>query len=228
MTVKYVKEKEKKAVLPAHMDRNLFCDWQEGRLKGREEIDLLEHIGACTFCAERFGTWMEEGFAQEMETDGNFPKEMMSEENSLEEVQPEKNFLTEPPGYLKEEILERTRQMDVRAAVKLKETSKQVQLMIYSLKVGLAVAASIFLLTITTDIQRMNLEVPESQRTQELQERQEAAVKRQESRAKEEDFTGKLRRGSREITNILNNLSSGLFGIETDNSGTEKNQEVTR
>ena len=47
-------------------------------------------------------------------------------------------------------------------------------------------------------------------------------------RAKEENFTGKLRRGSREITNILNNLSSGLFGIETDNSGAEKNQEVTR
>lgn len=219
MTVTYKKENEKSTSLPVvHMDRNLFCDWQEGRLKGQEETDLLEHIGACTFCAERFGTWMEEGGVREIGIDDDFQKEM----------QPEKSFLAEPPRYLKEEILERTHQMDVQAAVKLKETSKQVQLMIYSLKVGLAVAASIFLLTITSDIQRMNLEIPESQRTQELQERQEAAVKRQESRAKEENFTGRLRRGSREITNMLNNLSSGLFGMEMDNFDMEKTQEVTR
>ncbi len=188
-----------------HISRDLFCDWQEGRLKGREETDFFTHIGACTFCAEQFGNWMEEGLSDEMGRE---------------------QFLTmeeEPPRYLKEEIRNRTRQLDVQASMKLKETSRQVQLMLYSLKVGLAVAASIFLLTITSNIQNMgiNQELPERQWMEEKQDEKERPER-------EESIAGKLRRGSREITAILNEFSSGLFRVDMNTSENKRNQEVTR
>ena len=188
-----------------HISRELFCDWQEGRLKGREETDFFTHIGACTFCAEQFGNWMEEGLSDEMGRE---------------------QFLTmeeEPPRYLKEEIRNRTRQLDVQASMKLKETSRQVQLMLYSLKVGLAVAASIFLLTITSNIQNMgiNQELPERQWMEEKQDEKERPER-------EESIAGKLRRGSREITAILNEFSSGLFRIDMTTTENKRNQEVTR
>ena len=188
-----------------HISRELFCDWQEGRLKGREETDFFPHIGACTFCAEQFGNWMEEGLSDEMGRE---------------------QFLTmeeEPPRYLKEEIRNRTRQLDVQASMKLKETSRQVQLMLYSLKVGLAVAASIFLLTITSNIQNMgiNQELPERQWMEEKQDEKERPER-------EESIAGKLRRGSREITAILNEFSSGLFRIDMTTTENKRNQEVTR
>ena len=187
-----------------HISRELFCDWQEGRLKGREETDFFTHIGACTFCAEQFGNWMEEGLSDEMGRE---------------------QFLTmeeEPPRYLKEEIRNRTRQLDVQASMKLKETSRQVQLMLYSLKVGLAVAASIFLLTITSNIQNMgiNQELPERQWMEEKQDEKERPER-------EESIAGKLRRGSREITAILNEFSSGLFRIDMTTTENKRNQEVT-
>lgn len=67
--------------------------------------------------------------------------------------------LAEPPVYLEEEIVRRTKQLDVQAAIKVKQTSKQMQLMMYSLRVGLGVAASIFLLTITGSVQKTDLNV---------------------------------------------------------------------
>ena len=54
--------------------------------------------------------------------------------------------LVEPPAYLAEEITERVHQPDVVIAQKAHTTSKRVQLLIYSLKVGVALAASIFML----------------------------------------------------------------------------------
>lgn len=200
-----LEESKEHTLRTGHISRDLFCDWQEGRLKGREETDFFTHIGACTFCAEQFGNWMEEGLSDEMGRE---------------------QFLTmeeEPPRYLKEEIRNRIRQLDVQASMKLKETSRQVQLMLYSLKVGLAVAASIFLLTITSNIQNMgiNQELPEKQWMEERQDEKE----RQE---REESIAGKLRRGSREITAILNEFSSGLFRVDMNTSENKRNQEVTR
>lgn len=177
-------------LISAHITRELFCDWQEGKLKEPDEMDLFTHIGACTFCAEQFGNWME----------GIFEK---------------------PPRYLKEEILNRAHQIDVQASVKLKETSRQVQLVLYSLKVGFAVAASIFLLVITTNIQDMNLELPKEQQVEQSKEQHG-------SQEQEENIISKLRRGSKEITGLLNEISSGFFRIEMDNSENKKDQEVTR
>lgn len=228
-------EPKEHAIRTGHISRDLFCDWQEGKLKGREETDFFTHIGACTFCAEQFGNWMEEGFLKiagselfsgaEEEPERREPAHLKEPSGNIDRIQgsgagKRREFSEEPPRYLKEEILSRTRQIDVQASVKLKETSRQVQLMIYSLKVGLAVAASIFLLTVTSNIQNLdvNPQMPENQQM----EQEKRDQKREESIAK------KLRQGSKEITTILNELSSGLFRIDMDTSENERNQEVTR
>jgi hypothetical protein len=215
---KLVKQ-EGDALSAGHISRKQFCDWQEGRLKGREETDFFTHIGACTFCAEQFGSWMEEGILDELEPD------MEPGSDGEAELELGKNFLLEePPRYLKEEILNRTRQFDLQASVKLQETSRKVQLMVYSLKVGLAVAASIFILTVTCDIRNMNLELSRDQQMEQAQEEKTEPGKRE----REESLAGKLRRGSKEISATLNELSSGLFRIEMDTSESKRNQEVTR
>ncbi len=90
--------------------------------------------------------------------------------------------------------------------------------MIYSLKVGLAVTASIFLLTVTANVQNMDRDFSENYRTEQAQESQE----------REESVVGRLKRHSKEITGLLNDISSGLFRIEMDDSVNERNQEVTR
>lgn len=164
----------------AHITKQQFCSWQEGTLEEQEEAEFLGHIGTCTFCAGQFGSWMEEG------------------------VQREEIIVPKPPKYLKEEILSRTQQMDIQAAVRIKQTSKQVQLMMYSLKVGFAVAASIFLLTITTGIQNMDIQSQqkEKQRTEWMQERK---------KEEEDSFIDKLSYGSRRITDMLNDFSNGFF-----------------
>ncbi len=212
----YTKQTEQRepGLRTIHITRDLFCDWQEGKLKEPEETDFFTHVGACTFCAEQFGSWMEEGFLEYEE-----PGRQMISDGESEKCQLfRKTVSEEPPRYLKEEILSRTRQLNVQASVKLKETSRQVQLMIYSLKVGLAVTASIFLLTVTANVQNMDRDFSENYRTEQAQESQE----------REESVVGRLKRHSKEITGLLNDISSGLFRIEMDDSVNERNQEVTR
>lgn len=154
-----------------HITKEIFDCWQQGNMTGSQEEAFLRHTGTCTFCAERFGNWMDE-------------------------------TLVEPPAYLKDEISRRTRQLDVQTVVKVKQTSKQMQLLMYSLRVGLAVAASIFLLTVTTDVGKMKVEMP--------QNKQDITENRQER----ESITDKLNRGSSFVTDVLNQMTSGFFQIE--------------
>lgn len=154
-----------------HITKEIFDCWQQGNMTGSQEEAFLRHTGTCTFCAERFGNWMDE-------------------------------TLAEPPAYLKDEISRRTRQLDVQTVVKVKQTSKQMQLLMYSLRVGLAVAASIFLLTVTTGVGKMKVEMP--------QNKQDITENRQER----ESITDKLNRGSSFVTDVLNQMTSGFFQIE--------------
>lgn len=71
--------------------------------------------------------------------------------------------LASPPAYLQEEILERSRSLKVQTAKTVYQTSKRMQLLLYSLKVGFAVATSLFLLSISYEIETM--ELPQSPRT---------------------------------------------------------------
>jgi len=58
-----------------------------------------------------------------------------------------KQDLMEPPAYLREEILEKSRSMEVRTARTICQTSRQIRLFLYSLKVGLALAVSLLMLS---------------------------------------------------------------------------------
>ncbi len=62
-------------------------------------------------------------------------------------------LLLECPAYLTEQILERVKQPDIQVPVAIKRTSKQLQLLLYSLKVGAAVAVALLMLMATTDVQ---------------------------------------------------------------------------
>lgn len=201
-----------------HISKNLFCDWQAGRMKQPEEERFLGHIGVCTFCADKFGSWMEEGMVEFTESSdlGRTDELTPYKERTIQE---EHLLLSEPPSYLKEEILRRTRQMDVQAAVHFKETSQKMQLVLYSLKVSLAVMASIFLLMVTANVQNMDFETV---RTEPKQQREAWEHDHQMN------ITDTLKQKSGEITTLLNNLSNGLFRIGMPEDENEINQEVTR
>ncbi len=125
-------------------------------------------------------------------------------------------LLSEPPAYLKEEILRRSRQIDVQASIHIKETSHKVQLLMYSLKVGLAVMASIFLLMVTSNFQNLEFDMTQIQQEQRANS---------ESDSKEPGLTDTLKQKSGEISLFLNNLSNGLFRIETEET---KQEEIRR
>lgn len=54
----------------------------------------------------------------------------------------------QPPVYLQEEILEKSRSAEIRTVRAIHRTSKQMRLFLYSLKVGFALAASLTVLFI--------------------------------------------------------------------------------
>lgn len=168
-----------------HVTEEQFCDWLAGEMPAQEEEWFLGHIGSCTFCAQQFAGWMEppEAFAGPEEAFAGPP---------------------EPPAYLKEEIRKRTQQMDVQMAANVKERSRQMQLFLYSLKVGLAVMSSIFLLMLTNNVQGLQ---PEEGRSWE---------KEQEEAGEELDITGILNQKSGEVSSLLNEISNGLFRIDRE------------
>ena len=106
--------------------------------------------------------------------------------------------------------------MDVQASIRIKETSHKMQLLMYSLKVGLAVMASIFLLMVTSNIQDLELDMVQIQ-----QEQREDS----ENVMKEPGVVDTLKQKSGEISSFLNQLSNGLFRIETEET---KQEEIRR
>jgi len=190
-----------------HITPGLFCNWQAGRMGQNEEEKFLEHIGTCTFCAQQFGDWMERGIT-EPETSAGL---IQSPEDARRPP-----LLSEPPAYLREEILRRSRQIDVQAGMRIKETSHRIQLLMYSLKVGAAVMASIFLLMVTSNVRNMEFDA------QQIQKEQRGKV---ESVSKEPGITDTLKQKSGEVSSFLNSLSNGLFRVETEET---KQEEIRR
>lgn len=111
----------------SHITEEVWSLLEKDTIPDNEYRKLLEHTCSCIYCADRL--------AHSMET--------------LDDQ-------LEPPVYLKDEIMLRASQTKVKAAVKIRETSKQLQLILYSLKVGLAVALSVFILSVTADFQDVN------------------------------------------------------------------------
>lgn len=125
----------------------------------------------------------------------------------------------EPPRYLKEEITQRTHQVDVQVSVQVKEKSRQIQLFLYSLKVGLAVMTSIFLLMLTANFRDFDTGAAREWRLERMQ---------QQDAEGQMSITDTLNQKSGEISSFLNEVSNGLFRMDTEDREQRENQEVTR
>lgn len=101
-----------------HLTEHDFEAWEKGILSGAQMEAFLTHTANCPHCGDVWFSYM----------------------SHREET------LVEPPAYLAEEITERVHEPDVVIAQKAHTTSKRVQLLLYSLKVGVALAASIYML----------------------------------------------------------------------------------
>ncbi|MCI8327067.1 MAG: hypothetical protein HFI37_04750 [Lachnospiraceae bacterium] len=150
-----------------HITKEEWMKYAQGTMSEREEEYLYTHVGCCTYCAEQFANIVE------------------------------MDFFVEPPKYLCEEIVERSKKVDIQAAITAKETSKKMRLLFYSLKVGFAVAASIFLLTVTSNVQQGSLEPPK-----ELPKKAESSI------------TRRIHQRSSRITSGLQDVTNKIFHIQ--------------
>ena len=101
-----------------HLTEHDFEAWEQGILSGTHAEAFLTHKASCHHCGDAWFAYMSR----------------------------HTEALPEPPAYLAQEITERVHQPDVVIAQKAHTTSKKVQLLLYSLKVGVALAASIYML----------------------------------------------------------------------------------
>lgn len=123
------------------------------RIDDAELIELLEHAGQCTFCAERLGEAVEEGMMSIM-----------------------------PPVYLKDQIREQIEKIDVIVDKKVRQTSKQLQLILYSFKVAATVSLAILMLCVTSVFPMNDMTKVEAARMERYQEK----IERDEKRIAEE------------------------------------------
>lgn len=115
-----------------HLTERDMKAWEQGFLSDAQEEAFLRHMACCPHCGDAWFAYL----SQHAEA------------------------LEEPPAYLTEEIMARVHDPDIVIAQKAHTTSKKVQLLLYSLKVGVALAASIYMIfamdTATLDLM-MNL-----------------------------------------------------------------------
>lgn len=205
-----------------HITKEQFCDWLAGEMPPDREVEFLGHIGNCTFCAHQFAEWMEappelsvnraqtplELPVSQAETP---PESPASQEGIAREISMSQTGMLIPPRYLKEEIVQRTQQMGVQMSAHVREKSRQMQLFMYSLKVGVAVMTSIFLLMLTANVQELQPGAVREWRTEQRQQRQEA-----DSREERISITDALNQKSGEISGFLCDISNGLFRMGLD------------
>ena len=101
-----------------HLTEADFERWDRGVLSSGETELFLAHTASCACCGDAWFAHMSRA--------------------------PE--LLQEPPAYLADEILQRVRKPDVVVAQRAHTTSKKMQLFLYSLKVSMALAASIYMI----------------------------------------------------------------------------------
>lgn len=101
-----------------HLTDHDFEAWEQSSLSDTQMEAFLTHTANCPHCGDAWFAYMSR----------------------------HTEALPEPPAYLAQEITERVHQPDVVIAQKAHTTSKRIQLLVYSLKVGVALAASIYML----------------------------------------------------------------------------------
>ncbi len=110
-----------------HLTENDFKQWEQGMLSPMQMERFLTHTANCPHCGDAWMAYMEH----------------------------HSEALEQPPAYLAEEIGERVHEPDVVIAQKAHTMSRRVQLLLYSLKVGVALAASIYMV-FAMDAQTLN------------------------------------------------------------------------
>ncbi|MFP3155196.1 hypothetical protein LQZ18_12390 [Lachnospiraceae bacterium ZAX-1] len=131
-----------------HILDQAWISFEEDTMVEAEYMALLEHVSNCTYCAEKFAITIEHSFSME---------NRLSMEKQYNQIV--------PPPYLKEEIRERTKQFNQNAATYIKEISRRMKLILYSLKVGFVVAVAIFILSITSNFEKIEFSQVEATRS---------------------------------------------------------------
>lgn len=170
-----------KGLEQGHIPEKLWIALQQDTIIPREFEAVLEHAADCRFCAQRL--------AQTMEYDSAAPK---------------------APAYLAQQIKERAAQLDIRASATLKQTSKRVQLALYSLKISTAVAFSLVMLFAVTNFQNMGLAQMERPET-ELSQDRHSNEKQGQEREKEKSILDIFNEVSCEATEKLNDFATQLL-----------------
>ena len=168
-----------------HITEELWNALSDHTIQHQEYMKILEHTCGCTWCAEQLA-------------------QIMSEEEAM----------ARPPAYLKEQILEQTARLDVRAHMSVKKRSKQLRLFMYSMKVGLAVVVSSLLLVVSVNIQRLGMGAAPDDAAQQAQRQQEVSRRLQEADEKAGDgMAERLNRASWDVTDKMSQLSNYLLDI---------------
>lgn len=127
-----------KDIIRRHITDEMWIALKQDTIRPEEYMEILAHTCDCTWCAERLA-------------------------NALEQEEQSAKVL--PPSYLAGEILERAKQLDVVTVQAVKRTSKKLQLFLYSMKVGVAVAFSMLILVLLPITQQSGFEHPIEQHT---------------------------------------------------------------
>lgn len=111
------------------------------------------------------------------------------------------------PRDLKENILRATKRPEVQLAVKVKETSKQMQLFLYSLKVGTATIGALLLLLLT-----MNM--PDLSNAADLWENGSLRTEANQFTEENNSITDSMRNGANIISNYMLDFSNNIMKTE--------------
>lgn len=173
-----------KQIERVHITEEMWIALERDTMDQELFMQILEHTNTCIWCAQRMGDVLGQGSGE-------------SQEN-----------LILPPAYLEDQILERARHLDVQAAVAVKQTSKKLQLFFYSLKVGMAVAFSILILSVTANVRELGM----ARQEQQMEEYQENGQFSPEEKAPKEDFVlGVMNRAADGMASQMNEFANLLL-----------------
>lgn len=181
-----------------HLTEEDFRKWNLGEMTPEEMEYFLSHTASCDTCADNWMIFM---------------------------AQAEPETLPEPPAYLEEEIISRSRQPDMMVVQKLNRTSRQIQLLSYSLKVCTAVALSIvmlFSINLTNSKIASVTEPPQTIGTQlpitELENNDPGNFDQKDAADRKEHYNimGHMRDGAQNVTESLQNFTKSIFSFEFD------------
>ena len=223
------------SAIKRHLTDEDFLKWDSGQMTPAEMEFFLSHTSFCDTCAERWMNWMEQ---TEVEIEMNIKTAAEKELNTKTAAE----AVPQPPAYLAEEILERCKQPDILIARNLNRTSRQLQLLTYSLKIGTAVVLSIMMLfsinltslkiasvsePVSVSISQTDRELKELQESEEIQklwekqqqkklENQQEVLKMQEEKAQKQQL---------QSSNKSNEQTGQNQQIQQDGSG--QNMDIT-